>query len=111
MYGGRGVYKLHKIRVEVNFMRMSFFNSLLGVKDEFVGEVLNHIMMVLNSFYFRHVSGNNSPAKEVADITTFEVAGQAVEGEGNHVPFGSVDVEGLEATSVRESKGRLQKLN
>ena len=27
-----GVYKIHKFRVEVNFMRMSCIKSLLGVK-------------------------------------------------------------------------------
>ena len=31
VYGGRGVYKLHKIRVEVNFIRLSCLKSLLGV--------------------------------------------------------------------------------
>ena len=41
---------------------------------------------VLNSLYFRHVSVNNSPAKELADTTSFEVVGQAM--EVDHVPVG-----------------------
>ena len=67
-----------------------------------MGEVSNLTMRVLNSFYFRHVSGNNSPAKELANITPVEVVGHAL--DVNPVSVGDVNVE-VEGTCNSSSSG------